>query len=132
MKTKDGKKKDVKPSEWDTFKKMPFFKYFLYWKALDIRHVIDGMHIQKNMFDSIIVILLDVKGKAKEGLNSCMYLVNLGIRKELHHVPLANGKYHLPAYSYNLNPNEKHVMCVCLKTLKFHLDSAQTSGVFCQ
>jgi hypothetical protein len=69
------------------------------------------------MFDSIIGILLDVKGKAKKGLNSCMYLVNLGIREELH-VPLANGKYHLPTYSYNLNPNKKHAKCVCLKTLK--------------
>ena len=37
-KTKDGKKrKDVKPSEGATFKKMSiFFKYLPYWKDLDI------------------------------------------------------------------------------------------------
>jgi hypothetical protein len=37
-KTKDGKKrKDVKVSEGDTFKKMSiFFKYLPYWKDLDI------------------------------------------------------------------------------------------------
>ena len=46
MKTKDGKKrKDVKASEGDTFKMSIFFKYLPYWKDLDIRQVIDDMHI---------------------------------------------------------------------------------------
>jgi hypothetical protein len=62
--------------------------------------------------------LLDVKGKTKEGLNSRLDLVNLGIRQELHPVPQPNGKYLLPAASYNLNPEEKHAICVWLKTLK--------------
>ena len=47
-----------------------------------------------------------------------MDLVNLGIKKELHLVLQENGKYHLPAASYNLNVDEKHVMCVWLKNLK--------------
>jgi len=45
-------------------------------------------------------------------------LVNLGIRKELHPIPQPNGKYLLPAASYNLNLEEKHEICVWLKTLK--------------
>ena len=39
------------------------------------------MHVQKNMFESIIGTLLDIKGKTKERLNSRMDLVNLGIKK---------------------------------------------------
>jgi hypothetical protein len=39
-----------------------------------------GMHIQKNVFESIIGTLLDIKGKTKEGLNSRMDFVNLGIK----------------------------------------------------
>jgi hypothetical protein len=39
------------------------------------------MHVQKNMFESIIGTLLDIKGKIKEGINSCMDLVNLFIKK---------------------------------------------------
>ena len=70
------------------------------------------MHVQKNVFDSIIGILLDVKGKTKEGLNSRLDLVNLGIRQELLPIPQPNGKYLLPAASYNLNPEEKHAICV--------------------
>jgi len=56
--TKDGKeRKDVKTSEGDTFKKMSiFFKYLPYWKDLDIRHAIDGMLVQKNVFNSLIGI----------------------------------------------------------------------------
>jgi hypothetical protein len=44
-------------------------------------HAIDGMHVQKNMFENIIGTFLDIKGKTKEGLNSCMDLVNLGIKR---------------------------------------------------
>jgi hypothetical protein len=59
-----------------------------------VRHAIDGMHVQKNVFESIIGTLLDIKGKTKEGLNSRVDMVNLGIKKELHPVLQENGKYH--------------------------------------
>jgi hypothetical protein len=45
-------------------------------------------------------------------------MVQLGIKKELHPAQLENGKYHLPAASYNLNNDEKHAMCVWFKKLK--------------
>jgi hypothetical protein len=92
-------------------KKSIFFEYLPYWKEFDVRHAIDGMQVQKNVFESIIGTLLNIKGKTKEGLNSRVDLVNLGIKKELHPVLQENGKYHLPAASYNLNVNEKHA-CV--------------------
>jgi hypothetical protein len=40
------------------------------------------MHVQKNVFESIIGTLIDVQGKTKEGLNPRMDLVNLGIKKK--------------------------------------------------
>jgi len=76
------------------------------------------MHVQKNMFESLIGTLLDMKDKTKEGLSSRLNMVQLGIKKELHLVRLENGKCHLPAASYNLNNEEKYVMCVWLKKLK--------------
>ena len=36
-----------------------FFKYVLYWKDLDIRHSIDVMHLEKNVFDSTIGTILE-------------------------------------------------------------------------
>src|SRR6266498_5675870 len=67
------------------FKKLSiFFKYPPYWKDLDIRHAIDVMHIEKNVCGSILGILLDIKGKTKEGLKSRKDFVDLNIRHELH------------------------------------------------
>jgi hypothetical protein len=48
-----------------------------------VRHTIDGMHVQKNVFENIIGTLLDIKGKIKKGLNSRMDLINLDIKKNL-------------------------------------------------
>jgi len=81
-KTKDGKqRKNVKPALGATFKKKSiFFEYLEYWRELDIRHTIDGMHVQKNMFESLIGNLLDMKSKTKKGLNSRMDMVQLGIK----------------------------------------------------
>jgi len=76
------------------------------------------MHVQKNVFESLIGTLLDIKTKTKEGLNSSFNMVQLGIKKELHPIFQENGKYHLPAASYNLNIDEKHVMLDWLKNLK--------------
>src|SRR5438132_11001875 len=48
------------------FKKLSiFFKYLPYWKDLDIRHAIDVMHVEKNVCDSILELLLHIKGKPK-------------------------------------------------------------------
>ena len=76
-KTKDGKpRKNIKPAPGATFKnKSIFFKYLKYWPELDVRYAIDGMHVQKNMFESQNGTMLDMKRKIKEGLNSRMDMV---------------------------------------------------------
>ena len=69
-KTKDGKinKRDKAPIEGVPFKKMSiFFKYLPYWPDLVVRHSIDGMHI-KNVFESVIGLLMDIKARTKDGL----------------------------------------------------------------
>ena len=40
------------------------------------------MHLEKNVFESTIGILLDIKKKMKDGLKSQTDLVNLGINLE--------------------------------------------------
>uniref|UniRef100_K3YMM2 Uncharacterized protein n=1 Tax=Setaria italica TaxID=4555 RepID=K3YMM2_SETIT len=93
------------------FKEMSiFFKYLPYWQELAVRHAIDGMHLQKNVFDSTIGFL-GLSGKAKDGLKSRKDLVDLQIRPELHPQELLNGKYYLPSASYNLIPDERLAIC---------------------
>ncbi|XP_066161956.1 uncharacterized protein [Oryza sativa Japonica Group] len=62
-----------------------FFKYLPYWNDLEVRHAIDIMHLEKNVFDNIVGTLLDMPKKTKDGLQSWMDLVEMGIREELHH-----------------------------------------------
>ena len=64
-----------------------FFKYLSYWKELDMPHAIDCMHLKKNVFESTIGVLLDIKTKTKDGLKSWMDLVNQDIRSEIHPTP---------------------------------------------
>jgi hypothetical protein len=45
------------------------------------------MHLEKNVFKSMIGILLDIKEKTKDGLKSWMDLVNLVIRHDIHLQP---------------------------------------------
>src|SRR6266540_7324030 len=73
------------------------------------------MHVEKNVCDSILGILLDIKGKTKEGLKSHKDFVDLTIRHELHPKERANGKYYLPVASYNLTIDEKKAICKCLR-----------------
>jgi hypothetical protein len=60
-------KKGYQALRWGYFQEdVKFVKYLSYWKDLEICHAINGMYIQKNVFDSTFGILLDVKGKIKE------------------------------------------------------------------
>ena len=58
------------PIEGVPFKKQSiFFQYLPYWLDLEVPHAIDDMHMQKNVFESLIATLMDT-GKSKDGLKS--------------------------------------------------------------
>ena len=72
-KTLEGKTRDrsTPPVPGVPFKKLSiFFKYLPYWRDLEVPHAIDGMHLKKNVFESVIGLLLDTSGKPKDGLKS--------------------------------------------------------------
>jgi len=48
------------------------------------------MHVENNVCDSIIGILLNIKGKTKGGVSACKDLVEMGVRLELQ--PQPHGK----------------------------------------
>ena len=71
-------------------------------------HTIDCMHLEKNLFESTIGVLLDIKTRMKDGLKSCLDLVNQDIRTEIHPTPAAqSGEVDLSGASYNLTIDEK-------------------------
>ena len=62
-----------------------------YRKNLQIRHVIDVMHVEKNVCDSLIGILLDIRGKTKDTLETRKDLQAMKLRNELHPIVLDKG-----------------------------------------
>lgn len=75
------------------------------------------MHVEKNVFENTIGILLDIPGKSKDGLSTRRELQTLGIRYEIPQERV-NGKFFLPAASYNLILQEKQSICRCLHRIK--------------
>ena len=109
-KRKRGTREEAgKPTPAVPFKNQScFFKYISYWKELDTPHAIDLMHLEKNVFESTIGVLLDIKTKTKNSLKSRLDLVNQNIRTKIHPTPTAqSGKVILPGASYNLTTDEK-------------------------
>jgi hypothetical protein len=72
------------------------------------------MNVTKNIFDSIIGLLLDMPRKTKDELKSRTDLVQFELRPELHPILRPNGKHFLPPASYTLTVEEKKAVYQCL------------------
>ena len=89
-----------------------------------MRHNLDVMHIEKNVCDSVIGKLMNIKGKTKDNLKSCLDLKTIGIREKLH--PISYGEKMLfPSACYILSTDEKRVFCEFLIEVKFPMDILQ-------
>ena len=71
-------------TETNIWKKRSIFFDLPYWSDLDVRHFIDMMHVEKNICDSLIGTLLNIKGKTNDGLKCRQDLVEMSIQKQLH------------------------------------------------
>ena len=99
------------------WKKKSIFFNLEYWKYLHVRHNLDVMHIKKNVCESIIGTLFNIAGKTKDGLNSHLDLVEMGLRSEL--APRFESKRtYLPPACYTLSTMENKVFCQTLSQLK--------------
>jgi hypothetical protein len=85
---------------------------------LEVPHAIDVIHVQKNVFESLIATLMDT-GKTKDGLKSQKDMVQLNVKAELHLVLEGNGKYIVLATSFKLTPEERRAICTFLRGSMF-------------
>lgn len=112
-----GKKRDrsaMEKCDDQQWKKKSIFFDLPYWESMVLRHNLDVMHIEKNVFDNIVYTLLDDKGKSKDNLSARKDLRELGIRSELW--PDDNDKY-APA-SFTLDRSGKDIFLGVLKNVK--------------
>ncbi|KAK1417966.1 hypothetical protein QVD17_27102 [Tagetes erecta] len=110
-----GKRKQAeKGAIW---KKRSIFWDLPYWMHLQVRHCLDVMHIEKNVCDSLLGLLLDIPGKTKDGINVRRDMEEMGIRKEL--APVEKGRrIFLPPACYTMSKAEKTKFCECLHDIK--------------
>ena len=93
-----------------------------YWKHLLIRHNLDVMHFEKNVFHQVINTIMDVKGKTKDDVNARRDLAARCKRKKLHiqtseHDDGGRTEIVLNA-PYVIGKNKVKALCEWLKELK--------------
>lgn len=99
------------------WRKRSIFFNLPYWKYNLLRHSLDVMHIEKNVFDNLIGTLMDIPGKTKDNIKARLDLQHMGIRKDLHPV-INNEKFSFPVASYTMNAQEKNHFLLVLKNIK--------------
>ena len=116
-----GKKRDrsgasVSDSTSSTqqWKKKSILFELSYWEFVMIRHNLDVMHIEKNVFDNLVYTFLDDKKKSKDNLSARKDLRELGIRSDLW--PDDNEKY--KAACFTLDNDRKDIFLSVLKNVK--------------
>nr|GLL44794.1 uncharacterized protein LOC109162939 [Ipomoea trifida] len=114
--TEKGKRSRVRRVEdGDTqqWKKKSIFFQLPYWEFNLLRHNLDVMHIEKNVFDNVLFTLLNYPARSKDNLNARKDLVSMGIRDDLW--PNENGKYSPSCFT--MTNTEKDVFFATLKSV---------------
>lgn len=73
-------------------KRLVFFD-LPYWSILDVRHCLDVMHMERNVEDSLIETLLNIKENKKDTKKYLEDVVVMGIRQELAPKDIGNRTY---------------------------------------
>ncbi|BBG93520.1 hypothetical protein Prudu_001553 [Prunus dulcis] len=105
----------------EVLKKSKFFD-IEYCKYLHVRHVLDVMHIEKNVCDSIIGTLLEIPGKNKDGIAARLDLLNKGVKIDLQ-PKYGERRTRLPLGPWNLSRAEKRAVCNSFYGMKVPEDS---------
>ncbi|GAB2284035.1 hypothetical protein Dimus_039638 [Dionaea muscipula] len=109
---------DVQGDYGDThhWQKRSIFWDLAYWSTNIIRHNLDVMYIEKNVFDNVINTIMGVPGKSKDNVKSRRDLEIYCDRKSLE-IPRGSNKMS-KAY-YCLDRESKKILCMWLKGLRF-------------
>jgi hypothetical protein len=88
-----------------------------YWLMLDVHHLIDNMHVKKNVCEATCGTLLQQKSKGKDHKNAMEDLKELGIRPELYAEETEMGT-DLPVAATTMSKVERKEFCQFLHDLK--------------
>jgi hypothetical protein len=89
-----------------------------YWKTNLLRHNLDVMHIEKNMFENIFNTVMDVKGKTKDNIKARLNVMLSCNRKNMELV-CDGSRVTKPKASFVLEKNAQLLVYKWLKSLRF-------------
>jgi hypothetical protein len=89
-----------------------------YWKHNLLRHNLDVMHVEKNVFENIFNTVMNVKGKTKDNDKARDDIWLYCKRNDLLLVERPNGKKLKPRANYTLSPDEAKSVCRWVKEVK--------------
>ncbi|KAK9078683.1 hypothetical protein SSX86_002740 [Deinandra increscens subsp. villosa] len=89
-----------------------------YWPMLLIRHNLDVMHIEKNVFENLFQTIMDTD-KTKDNIKARKDVKELCNRPSLHLLSGNNNKLLKPKASYTLTKQQVNDVCTWLKQVKF-------------
>ncbi|XP_042975438.1 uncharacterized protein LOC122306930 [Carya illinoinensis] len=108
------RKRNLEELNWT---KRSIFFYLPYWSSLKLRHNLDVMHIEKNIYDNILGTLMNIPGKTKDGINARRDLAELGIRRDLHLTEVGD-RVIIPHAYFMLHGDERKQFCAWIKNVK--------------
>ncbi|CAL9030086.1 unnamed protein product [Prunus brigantina] len=73
----------TRPATHLNWKHKSMFFELPYWSKLKLRHNLDVMHVEKNVFDILVGTILDIEGKTKDTIKARLDLERMGIRRGL-------------------------------------------------
>jgi hypothetical protein len=90
-----------------------------YWRSHLIRHNLDVMHIEKNVFENIFNTVMDIKDKTKDNIKARLDLELYCSRSELALRQHSTGNTVKPKAKYTLTREQKKDVCDWVKQLRF-------------
>lgn len=124
LKIKFGKGKKRKDGEGDEqegneaascFSKRSIFFRLKYWKHIVVRHILDVMHIEKNVCEILLAMMLNTK-KTKDNAKARNDLKHMKIKKK-YWVTQVNGKRVMPQGIFWLRKEERKLFIQTLQNL---------------
>ncbi|XP_058084589.1 uncharacterized protein LOC131232380 [Magnolia sinica] len=116
MGTKGGQEQ-ADDAESSCFLKRSILYDLEYWKDIPVRHNLDVMHIEKNVCEILIALMLNTTGKTKDDANARRDLKWLGIKKRLW-LENINGKVIQKRGPFLLRKEEKKIFIQTLRELR--------------
>nr|MCH9869341.1 hypothetical protein [Serratia marcescens] len=90
-----------------------------YWRTNLLRHNLDVMHIEKNIFDNIFNTVMDIKDKTKDNTKARRDLALYCNQRQLELMESDDGRLLKPVANYVLNKDERSLVLRLMKEIKF-------------